>query len=65
VTVGPQVAEGKWVVTRVTGRGTHLGTWLGMMPSGEPGEITGVNIDRVGAAASWNTAAFASFWGRY
>ena len=45
--VGQQVAEGEWVVTRVTGRGTHLGAWLGMRPTGTAVEITGVNIDRV------------------
>jgi predicted ester cyclase len=47
VTVGQQIAEGEWVVTRVTGRGTHLGAWLGMSPTGKALEITGVNIDRV------------------
>ena len=47
VTVGQQVAEGEWVVTRVTGRGTHLGAWLGMGPTGKAVEISGVNIDRV------------------
>ncbi len=40
VTVGQQVAEGEWVVTRVTGRGTHLGAWLGMGPTGKTVEIT-------------------------
>src|SRR5262249_32928684 len=47
VTVGQQVAEGEWVVTRVTGRGTHLGAWLGLAPTGKAVEISGVNIDRV------------------
>ena len=47
VTVGQQIAEGEWVVTRVTGRGTHLGAWLGMKPTGKAIEISGVNIDRV------------------
>lgn len=47
VTVGQQVAEGEWVVTQVTGRGTHLGVWLGMRPTGKTVEINGVNIDRV------------------
>ena len=47
VTVGHQVAEGEWVVSRVTGRGTHPGTWLGMGPTGKTVEIIGVNIDRV------------------
>ena len=35
------------MVTRVTGRGTHLGAWLGMGPTGQTVEIIGVNIDRV------------------
>jgi predicted ester cyclase len=47
VTVGQQIAEGEWVVTRVTGRGTHLGAWLGLRPTGKAVEISGVNIDRV------------------
>jgi predicted ester cyclase len=47
VTVGQQVAKGEWVVTRVTGCGTHLGAWLGMGPTGKTVEIIGVNIDRV------------------
>src|SRR5262245_25332369 len=47
VTVEQQIAEGEWVVSRITARGTHRGTWLGMKPTGERVEITGVNIDRV------------------
>ena len=47
VTVEQQIAEGDWVVSRITARGTHLGTWLGMKPTGKQVEITGVNIDRV------------------
>ncbi len=41
------VAEGKWVVTRVTARGTQKGVWLGMRPTGKKVKITAVNIDRV------------------
>jgi predicted ester cyclase len=47
VTVEQQIAEGEWVVSRITARGTQLGTWLGMKPTGKRVEITGVNIDRV------------------
>jgi predicted ester cyclase len=47
LTVEQQIAEGDWVATRITARGTHLGTWLGMKPTGKAIEITGVNIDRV------------------
>lgn len=47
LTVEQQIAEGEWVVTRVTARGTHEGVWLGMRPTGARLEITAVNIDRV------------------
>jgi predicted ester cyclase len=48
VTVEQQIAEGEWVVTRVTACGTNRGgNWLGMKPTGKPVEITAVNIDRV------------------
>jgi steroid delta-isomerase-like uncharacterized protein len=47
VTVEQQIAEGEWVVTRITARGTHQGAWLGMGPTGKKVEITGVNVDRV------------------
>jgi predicted ester cyclase len=47
VTIEQQIAEGEWVVSRITARGTHLGTWLEMKPTGKKVEITGVNIDRV------------------
>ena len=47
LTVEQQIAEGQWVVTRVTARGTHEGVWLGMRPTGEKVEMTAVNIDRV------------------
>ena len=47
VTVEQQIAEAGWVVTRITARGTHQGTWLGMKPTGKAVEFTGANIDRV------------------
>jgi predicted ester cyclase len=47
LTVEQQIAEGEWVVTRVTARGTHEGVWLGMRPTGQNLEMTAVNIDRV------------------
>jgi len=47
LTIGQQIAEGDWVATRITARGTHLGSWLGMKPTGRAVEITGVNLDRV------------------
>ncbi len=48
LTVEQQIAEGEWVVSRVTMRGTHAGgAWLGMTPTGKKVEMTGVNVDRV------------------
>lgn len=47
VTVEQQIAEAEWVVSRITARGTHVGEWLGMKPTGKVVEFTGVNIDRV------------------
>ncbi len=47
VTIEQQIAEGEWVVTLVTARGTHRGPWLGMQPTGKAVEITGVNVDQV------------------
>lgn len=45
--VGRQIAEGDWVVTCVVARGTHLGRWLGLEPSGKTVQIAGVNVDRL------------------
>lgn len=47
LTVERQIAEGEWVATQVTARGTHEGVWLGMRPTGMRVEMTGVNVDRV------------------
>lgn len=47
LTVEQQIAEGEWVVTRVTMRGTHRGEWMGIRPTGRPVVVTAVNVDRV------------------
>jgi len=47
LTVGRQIAEGEWVASVVTARGTHRGVWMNMTPTNQPIEITGVNVDRV------------------
>lgn len=47
LTIEQQIAEGEWVVTRVTMRGTHRGAWLGIQPTGRPIEVSAVNVDRV------------------
>ena len=47
LSVEQQIAEGEWVATRVTMRGTHRGEWQGMKPTGKAVEVTAVNLDRV------------------
>ncbi|MBP7584742.1 MAG: ester cyclase [Spirochaetes bacterium] len=47
LTVDMQVAEGEWVATCVTARGTHAGVWMGIGPTGKMITYTGVNINRV------------------
>lgn len=47
LTVEQQIAEGEWVVSRVTMRGTHAGEWQGIKPTGKAVEVTAVNVDRV------------------
>jgi len=47
LTIEQQIAEDEWVVTRVTARGTHVGVWMGMKPTGKKVEMVVVNIDRV------------------
>lgn len=47
LTVEQQIAEGEWVVSRVTMRGTHRGEWLGIAPTGRAIAVTAVNVDRV------------------
>ncbi len=47
VRIEQQIAEGDWVVSRITACGTHRGTWLGMKATGKALEFTGVNIEKV------------------
>src|SRR5262245_9164664 len=48
-TIEEQVAEGDTVVTRVTGRGTNRGEFMGRAPSGKVAEWTVVHITRFAA----------------
>ena len=45
--IGDQVAEGDWVVTRVTAEATHLGTWMDIKPTGRRLVFHGINLDKV------------------
>jgi predicted ester cyclase len=47
LTVEQQIAEGEWVATSITARGTHRGLWLGIKPTGKVLTFSGVNINRV------------------
>ena len=47
LTIDKQIAEGEWVVTCLTARGIHQGTWLGIKPTGKEVSFTVVNVDRV------------------
>ncbi len=47
ITVERQIAEGEWVVSVITARGTHRGEWLGIRPTGRKLAFSGVNVDRV------------------
>lgn len=46
-TVEEQIAEGDSVMTRVTVRGTHLGTWYGLPPTGKKAVFTAIGVDRL------------------
>ncbi|MCC6458814.1 MAG: ester cyclase [Caldilineaceae bacterium] len=47
VDIGETVAEGDLVVVRWTIRGTHVGEWRGVAPTGKPITLTGMNMYRV------------------
>ena len=41
------IVEGDKVVTRVSGSGTHAGTWMDIEATGSVIQLKGINIDRV------------------
>src|SRR4028119_13343 len=47
MTVEDSIAEGDKVVTRWTARGTHQGELMGIPPSGNRVEVTGISVDRI------------------
>jgi steroid delta-isomerase-like uncharacterized protein len=57
ITIEGQLAEGDMVATRWTGRGTHQVELLGVPPSGNWVEVTGITISRIEGgkvAEEWN-----------
>ena len=56
-TVEKQVAEGDMVVTRWIARGTHRGEFMGVPPSGNHIEVSGMSMDRISGSRiveNWN-----------
>ena len=47
VTVEQTIAEGEWVATRNTWRGTHDGVFNGIPPTGRAVEVTGIVLWRI------------------
>lgn len=46
-TVEQQTVAGEWVTTRATIRGTHLGAFMGVDPTGKAVEIMHIALDQV------------------
>jgi steroid delta-isomerase-like uncharacterized protein len=46
ITIDQQVADGDFVATRWTGRGTHRGELFGISATGKESIVTGITIDR-------------------
>lgn len=57
MSIEQMLADGDFVVTRVSGRGTHDGEWMGIPPSGRVVHLRGINIDRIA------TGRIAEHWG--
>ena len=47
-TIEQQTIEGTWVTTRTTLRGTHLGAFMGVAPTGKAMEIIHIALDQIG-----------------
>jgi predicted ester cyclase len=46
VTIETQVAEGDWAVMRLTFRGTHLGSFMGVPPTGKQVAFATITMNR-------------------
>jgi predicted ester cyclase len=47
ITIEHQIAEGDYVASRWTGRGTHDGELMGIAPTGRQVTVTGITISRL------------------
>ena len=45
--VEQQTVDGEWVTTRITLRGTHMGEFMGVAPTGQAIEIMQISLDQV------------------
>lgn len=57
VTIEDQIADGDYVVTRWSAKGTHQGELMGMPATGKQATVTGITIDRIvdgRIAESWD-----------
>ena len=55
--IADEIAEGDKIVTRVTARGTHQGSFMGIAPTGKHAVVTGIVIDRFAngkTVEAWN-----------
>jgi steroid delta-isomerase-like uncharacterized protein len=58
-TLDHELAEGSYVVARWTARGTHLGNFMGMPPTGKGAAVSGTTIYRIAdgkVAECWTNA---------
>jgi hypothetical protein len=46
-TIEQQTVDGTWVTTRTTLRGTHMGAFMGVAPTGKAIEIMHISLDQV------------------
>ena len=46
-TIEQQTVEGAWVTTRSTLRGTHMGAFMGVAPTGKTFEIMHISLDQI------------------
>jgi predicted ester cyclase len=63
VTIETQVAEGAWVVARLTFRGTHLGPFLGVSPTGKTVAFATIAMNRYAGGKSVENWGIHDFYG--
>jgi steroid delta-isomerase-like uncharacterized protein len=57
ITIEEQIADGDWVASRWTGRGTHKGELMGIPATGKQVTVSGITISRLAGgkiAEEWN-----------